>query len=407
VWDAPAPYLEMRGLGAEEHEVYDRPTQSGESGTLYEHCVRALDRACTVGAHGLPLMGSGDWNDGMSRVGIQGKGESIWLAWFLVAALRRFAEHAERRGDLAVANRSRERATAYAVAVERDGWDGEWYRRAYFDDGTPLGTATDLECQIDSIAQSWAVISGAGDPARARQAMGAVGARLVNEEARTILLLTPPFDETSRDPGYIKGYVPGVRENGAQYTHAALWTVLAEVGLGHGDRAFALMELLNPLTHARTRADADRFKAEPYVVVADVYSAPGHEGRAGWSWYTGSASWSYRTALEGLLGFTKRGDTLAISPCIPRAWETFSIEYRFGEALYAITVRNPDHVETGVASVTLNGIPCESGILPLDPGKARHDVVVDMGVPFGKDSSQNGASARPALSEEQSMRVFR
>ena len=263
-------------------------------------------------------MGCGDWNDGMNRVGIEGKGESVWLAWFLAATLRRFAEHAAARQDADVAERCRRRADAYAAAVETTAWDGAWYRRAYFDDGTPLGSAQSDECQIDSIAQSWATLSGAGQPDRARKAMESVGEQLVRDDARLIMLLTPPFDHTAHDPGYIKGYLPGVRENGAQYTHAAIWTALATARLGDGERAVHLLDMLNPFTHASTAADVATYKVEPYVVCADVYTAPHHVGRGGWTWYTGSASWMYRAALEGVLGFTKRGNVCRIEPCVPR-----------------------------------------------------------------------------------------
>jgi cellobiose phosphorylase len=359
--------------------VYDRPTRSARTASLYAHCLLALQTACTEGAHGLPLMGSGDWNDGMNRVGVEGKGESVWLAWFLITTLRRFMMHAERRGDQATVAWCRTRASDYAAYVEREAWDGAWYRRAYFDDGTPLGSASSEECQIDSIAQSWSVLSGAGDPERARMAMRAVGERLVRDDDRLILLLTPPFDKTPHDPGYIKGYVPGVRENGAQYTHAALWTVLAAVGLRDGDRAFHLMDLLNPLTHARTAEEAERYKVEPYVVAADVYTAPGHVGRGGWTWYTGSASWSYRAALEGLLGFSKRADRLSISPCIPASWDEVTIDYRFGASSYAITILNPDGVSTGTRLVELDGVPCPDGEIELRDDGTEHVVRVTMG----------------------------
>jgi cyclic beta-1,2-glucan synthetase len=379
IWDETAPYLSMRVLTPDEHEVYDQPRESDERGTLYEHCVRALDRACTTGEHGLPLMGSGDWNDGMNRVGVQGKGESVWLAWFLTATLRRFAVHADARGDSRTAERCRSRADAYAAAVEQSAWDGDWYRRAYFDDGTPLGTAADEECQIDAIAQSWSVLSGAGDPVRARRAMQSVNERLVRNDARLVLLLTPPFDRSERDPGYIKGYVPGVRENGAQYTHAALWTVLAMVELGDGDRAGELTRMLNPLSHARTSDDAERYKVEPYVVAADVYAVRGNEGRGGWTWYTGSASWSYRVALEGVLGFEKVGDLLRIDPCIPSAWDGFSLEYRYGESVYAIEVQNPEHVSGGVAALTIDGVASTNGHVVLSNDGMRHTVIVVLG----------------------------
>ncbi|HEX6616279.1 MAG TPA: protein ndvB, partial [Gemmatimonadales bacterium] len=300
------PFLTMRELAPDEQELYDLPQVTDEHGSVYEHCRRALRRASTVGVHGLPLIGGGDWNDGMNRVGIEGKGESVWLAWFLIATLRGFAPYAEARGDLEVAADFRLRADAYAAAVETHGWDGAWYRRAYYDDGTPLGSAENLECRIDSIAQSWSVISGAGDPARRATAMRSLEQHLVRDDARVMPLLTPPFDETPEDPGYIKGYLPGVRENGAQYTHAALWAVLAMALEGHGDRAFELFQMLNPLTHTSTPEEVETYQVEPYVVAADVYTAEGQLGRGGWTWYTGSASWMYRVGLEGILGFTKR-----------------------------------------------------------------------------------------------------
>ncbi|HEY2163654.1 MAG TPA: hypothetical protein VGH04_06685, partial [Gemmatimonadaceae bacterium] len=336
------------------------------------------DRACTAGAHGLPLMGAGDWNDGMNRVGVHGKGESVWLAWFLAATLRRFALHAEQRDDAAAAARFRARADAYVAAAESAGWDGAWYRRAYFDDGTPLGSITNDDCQIDAIAQSWAVLSGAADPARAHLAMQAVDERLVRTDARLMLLLTPPFDQTARDPGYIKGYPPGVRENGAQYTHAALWTVLAMTALGDGDRAGELMRMLNPFSRARTRQAADGYKVEPYVTAADVYAAAEHEGRGGWTWYTGSASWSYRVALEGVLGFEKHGRRLRIDPCIPAAWSAFTLEYKYGAAVYTIEVQNPNGASRGVASVTVDGIAALNGDVTLTDDGSRHTIVVTL-----------------------------
>jgi len=379
VLDASAPYLEMRALNDDEQEIYDLPSVSTETGPLYEHCARAIDRACTVGNHGLPLIGSGDWNDGMNRVGVEGKGESVWLAWFLVTTLRGFAVHADGRGDVASAIRWRARADAYVAAAERSGWDGAWYRRAYFDDGTPLGSATDSECRIDSIAQSWAVLSNAGDLQRATQAMRAVNEQLVREDARLLLLLTPPFDRSTRDPGYIRGYLPGVRENGAQYTHAALWAVLAMARLGDGDRAGELMRMLNPLTHAATDAEVGRYMVEPYVIAGDVYAAAGHEGRGGWTWYTGAASWSYRVALEGILGFEKRGTRLRIDPCIPASWPGFSLEYRYGASRYVIDVRNAGGVSRGVTALTVDGgVPLDGWIDLVDDG-ARRVVAITLG----------------------------
>jgi len=377
VLDVEVPYLTMRELNPDEHEIYELPKVSTESGSIYDHCIRALKRACTKGVHGLPLIGSGDWNDGMNRVGIEGKGESVWLAWFLIATLRKFATHAAVRGDTAMRDEVLAKADDYADAVERTAWDGEWYRRAYFDDGSPLGSRTSDECKIDSIAQSWSVISGAGKPDRTRIAMESLNKYLVRDDARIIILLTPPFDKTPHDPGYIQGYLPGVRENGAQYTHAALWAVLATALQGDGDRALELFQMLNPITHADSPDGVDVYKVEPYVVAADVYTAKGHLGRGGWTWYTGSASWMYRVALESILGFHKRGDMLFIEPCIPSRWKEFTIEYRVGAATYEITIQNPDGLETGAVELTVDGTPAEKAIRLVDDGE-HHRVTASL-----------------------------
>ncbi|HEX7595576.1 MAG TPA: protein ndvB, partial [Gemmatimonadaceae bacterium] len=377
IFDVEIPYLTMRELNPEEHELYELPKVSSDVGNIYDHCVRALRRACTAGVHGLPLIGSGDWNDGMNRVGIDGKGESVWLAWFLISTLHKFAVHAEKRGDTQFRNELLAKADGYAEAVERSAWDGEWYRRAYFDDGSPLGSRTSDECKIDSIAQSWSVISRAGRPDRARIAMQSLNKYLVREDARLILLLTPPFDKTTHDPGYIQGYLPGVRENGAQYTHAALWAVLATALQGDGDRAFELFQMLNPITHADSAKAVDTYKVEPYVVAADVYTAKGHLGRGGWTWYTGSASWMYRTALEGILGFRQLGEELFIEPCIPARWKQFTIEYRFRSSTYEVIVDNPDGLESGATELTVDGKPVEKAINLVDDGK-HHRVTVSL-----------------------------
>jgi cyclic beta-1,2-glucan synthetase len=375
VLDEAASYLRMRGLLPEEHEVYDMPELSGQLGTVYDHCLRALRRACTEGPHGLPLIGTGDWNDGMNRVGAEGKGESVWLAWFLIATLRGFAERCDARGDSATATELRARADRYVEAVEAHGWDGEWYRRAYYDDGTPLGSAQSDECRIDSIAQSWSVISGAGDPARRAQAMRALERHLVREDVG-ILLLTPPFDRTAHDPGYIKGYLPGVRENGAQYTHAALWAVLATAMMGDGERAFTQFQLLNPLERARTPEGVEVYRTEPYVVAADVYSAEGHVGRGGWTWYTGSASWTYRVALEAILGFTRRGDRFRVDPRVPGSWPKFALEYRYGGAVYDVVVERPSAAGAGAQTVVVDGRRIDGDWIELVDDGARHAVVV-------------------------------
>jgi cyclic beta-1,2-glucan synthetase len=376
VLEERAPFLEMRGLEADEHEVYDLPRVSAEEASVYEHCLRALRRACTTGAHGLPLIGTGDWNDGMSRVGAEGRGESVWLGWFLVATLRTFATHVEARDDAGTAAALRAQADTYVEAIEEHGWDGNWYRRAYFDDGTPLGSAASEECRIDSIAQSWSVISGAGQCDRQSLAMRSLDEHLVRDDVGVMMLLTPPFDRTAHDPGYIKGYLPGVRENGAQYTHAALWAVLAHSMLGHGERALELFQMINPLARTATPEGVARYKVEPYVVAADVYTADGQLGRGGWTWYTGSASWMYRVALEAILGFEKRGDVLRVRPRVPESWPELAIDYRFGRSVYRVVVRSPGLVRPGEAVVTLDGQRLDGDAIPLRDDGQEHEVVV-------------------------------
>ncbi|GIV79302.1 MAG: cyclic beta 1-2 glucan synthetase [Litorilinea sp.] len=375
------PFRHGEPLDANEEERYDHYPLTEESYTLYEHCCRAIARGATSGPHGLPLIGAGDWNDGFNRVGIHGRGESVWLGWFLYATLMQFAEIAEQMGDDGRAGEFRQRAIRLQQALEEHAWDGAWYRRAYYDDGSPLGSRQNRECQIDAIAQSWAVLSEGGDPQRARQAMEAVAERLVREEDRLILLFTPPLDKTPRDPGYIKGYPPGVRENGGQYTHAATWTVWAYVAQGDGDRAGRLYRLLNPVYHSDRPEKAAHYRVEPYVVAADVYGEPPHTGRGGWTWYTGSGGWMYRLGLEGILGVQRRGDLLRIDPCIPRDWPGFQLRYRVGRTCYHIQVENPDGVNRGVASVLVDGEPAADGAIPLVDDGQEHHVQVRMGTP--------------------------
>jgi cyclic beta-1,2-glucan synthetase len=321
---------------------------------LYDHCALALDCSLAVGSHGLPLIGTGDWNDGMNRVGEGGKGESVWLGWFLHTTLVSFATIAEKRGDTAHGESWRSHAGALQAALEREAWDGAWYKRGYFDDGSPLGSASNLECRIDSIAQSWAVLSGAAELSRAERAMTSLDDYLIRRGDKLALLFTPPFDQTVQDPGYIKGYPPGVRENGGQYTHAAAWTILALTKLGDGDKATELFSLLNPINHATTAADADRYKVEPYVVAADVYSVPPHSGRGGWTWYTGSAGWMYRAGIEGILGLRRRGTQLLFEPCIPATWPGFEVTFKFHATTYKIAVTNPQAVNRGIVGATLD-----------------------------------------------------
>jgi len=385
VLDESVPFLEGRLLNPDEHEVYERPTVSRQRASLYEHCVRAIALNLSNGEHGLPLMGGGDWNDGMNLVGIVGKGESVWLGWFLLSMLKPFSDIAAARGDIDAADRYRAHAVLLRDALDQ-AWDGEWYRRAYFDDGTPLGSAVNEECRIDSVAQSWAVLSGGADPARARQAMESTDRHLVRrhsehrEHDRLVLLLTPPFDKMTPSPGYIQGYVPGVRENGGQYTHAALWTVLAFARMGDGDRAMELFSMLNPLNHTQTLEEIQRYRTEPYVVAADVYSQPPHTGRGGWTWYTGSAGWMYRVGIEAILGLTRRGDALHIDPCIPRIWPRYEMVFKAPRAEYRIVVENPNGVNRGIALLEVDGVE-QAGrdIQVLDDGGV-HQVRVVLGV---------------------------
>ena len=325
------------------------------------------------------MIGTGDWNDGLNRVGKNGQGESIWLAWFLCDVLKRFATVCEQYGDHETAQRYNSRAKEYAAAIEQSAWDGDWYRRAYYDDGAPFGSIQDPECKIDAIAQSWAVLSGAGDSQRSRQAMQAVLARLVRPQDRLSLLFTPPFDKTSRDPGYIKGYLPGTRENGGQYTHAATWTAWAFAALGDGAQAGVLFDLLNPVLQSDTQEKAAVYRVEPYVICADIYSREPYVRRGGWTWYTGSAAWMYRLGLQAILGFRKIGGALHIDPVIPPAWDGFEIRYQFGESVYLIEVHNPDHVAKHVRQMLLDGQPLNEGSIPLVDDKVEHRVVVTMG----------------------------
>jgi cyclic beta-1,2-glucan synthetase len=380
------PFLDAPPLSPEQSELYFEPRVSQERGTIFEHCVRAIDRSLAVGAHGLPLMGTGDWNDGMNRVGAAGRGESVWLGWFLHAVLTRWADLAEGR-DPEHAGTWRRHARDLAASLERDGWDGEWYRRAYFDDGTPLGSALGDVCRIDSIAQSWSVLSGAAGEDRRRRAMAATDKHLVRRGDRLVVLLTPPFDGTPLEPGYIKGYPPGIRENGGQYTHAAIWAVMAFAALGDGDTAGEMVAMLNPINHASTPAGVARYRVEPYVVAADVYAEPPHVGRGGWTWYTGSAAWMYRAGLESILGVRVRGQRLVLDPCIPRGWPGFTVTFRHHSARYTIAVENPRGVSRGVASVELDGVRLDDPVsIPLAADGKTHRVRVVLG-----DVSPRGA----------------
>ena len=372
VLDEVTPFLEAPPLEPGQHDAYGLPSVSEKSGTLYEHCVRAIDRGITRGPHGLPLIGSGDWNDGFNRVGVGGRGESVWLGWFLHVVLSRFAPICESRGDAERAARYRAEAARLAGKLEL-AWDGGWYRRAYFDDGTPLGSARMEEAKIDSLAQSWAVLSGAAPVAQAERAMDAVRTMLIRRDAGLSLLLTPPFDRTPYDPGYIKGYIPGIRENGGQYTHAAIWVIMAAAKLGHGEEAVELIHMLNPANRTRTAQDVARYKVEPYAVAADVYGHPAHLGRGGWTWYTGASGWLYRAILESVLGLKREGATFRLQPCVPSAWPDYSIRWNHKSSVYEIEVENPERRSRGVAWVELDGRRVDPAAIPLlDDGRSHH-----------------------------------
>ena len=377
--DEKIPFRSAPPLAKGEGERYSEYPQSEQPGSLMEHCLCAIEKGATSGPHGLPLIGAGDWNDGMNRVGENGQGESIWLAWFLNDVLKRFAAICEQYGDIETAQRYQSLAKQYAAAVEQYAWDGNWYQRAYYDDGTPLGSSQNMECQMDAIAQSWAVLSGAGDLQRSRQAMQSVLDRLVRPQDRLVLLFSPPFDKTPHAPGYIKGYLPGTRENGGQYTHAATWTAWAFASLGDGEQVGKLFNLLNPVFQSDTEEKASVYRVEPYVVCADIYSSAPYVRRGGWTWYTGSAGWLYRLGLEAILGFKKIGNTLHIDPVIPPAWDEFEIRYQFGESEYLIQVNNPEHVARHVRQMLLDGQLLTDKVIPLVDDHQKHQVIVTMG----------------------------
>jgi len=374
VLDEKISFLEARLVKPDEESYYDLPNKSEESATLYQHCVRAIERGLKFGEHGLPLMGCGDWNDGMNLVGKGGRGESVWLAFFLFDVLTQFAELARSRNDTAFADRCDAQAELLQTNIELHAWDGGWYRRAYFDNGEPLGSATNPECQIDSLPQSWSVISGAGEPQRSRQAMTAVDQRLVRRQDKLIQLFDPPFDKSSLNPGYIKGYIPGVRENGGQYTHGALWTTMAFALMGDHDRAWELFALLNPIHHGATPAQIATYKVEPYVVAADVYAVAPHIGRGGWTWYTGSAGWMYRLLMETLLGVNREGDQLRLTPRLPTSWPSYKIHYRFRQTIYHITISRLPADAAAENQLFLDGEKLTMKTVPLVDDQREHFV---------------------------------
>jgi cyclic beta-1,2-glucan synthetase len=389
------PFLDAAPLADDQHEAFSTPEVAVERATLFEHCRRAVSHGLTSGPHGLPLIGTGDWNDGMNRVGAGGTGESVWLGWFLCDALQGMAQLSSLLQQPATSRTYQAERTALIQRIEQAGWDGAWYLRGTFDDGTPLGSAENSEARIDSLPQSWAWLSGAADRERADQAMEAAWQHLVREDEAMVLLFEPPFDKMEPSPGYIKGYPPGVRENGGQYTHAALWMAMAMARKGDGERAVQLLRMLNPIEHARDAEAVWHYGVEPYVIAADVYNLPGRVGQGGWSWYTGSAAWMYRAWVEEVLGLQVRGERLRMNPAIPAAWPGFRLNYRHGETLYAIEVENPQGCERGVAWLEMNGQRMAGGVIPLERGLVKHQIRVRMG-----DPEQSSEVAKAHSSED-------
>lgn len=396
VLDEDVQFLDGRQVNPEDDSYFDLPARATATASLYDHCVRAIRHGLQFGEHGLPLIGSGDWNDGMNLVGMQGRGESVWLGFFLCDVLRQFAPVATEHGDASFAGECLEAEARLRQNIEQHGWDGEWYRRAYFDDGAPLGSASNAECRIDSISQSWSVLSRATQVAnekvdnapdtlaRSRMAMKAVDERLVRRDSGLVQLLDPPFDNnSSMDPGYIRGYVPGVRENGGQYTHAAIWAAMAYAALGQREQAWELLSMINPVNHALSAEAVATYKVEPYVAAADVYALEPHTGRGGWSWYTGSAGWMYRLVLESLLGLRLAGETLHLAPCLPADWPAFKIHYRYRETVYHIAVaqsRTGEDGGEGVTSVMIDGVQRTDKTIPLVDDRRDHAVEVNVQV---------------------------
>jgi len=374
------PFLDAPPLNDNQHELFFTPEISLERATLFEHCRRAVAKGLTVGPHGLPLIGTGDWNDGMNLVGAGGKGESVWLAWFLCEVLQGMAEMSVLLEQPELNRSYLDERSALIHRTELAGWDGEWYLRGTFDDGTPLGSKANVEARIDSLPQSWASLSGSAESERVALALESAWNQLVKQDEGVVLLFTPPFEKADPTPGYIKGYPPGVRENGGQYTHAAIWLATAFARKGDGERATELLRMLNPIEHARDAEAVWHYGVEPYVVAADVYRLPGRVGQGGWSWYTGSAAWMYRAWIEEVLGLELRGDKMRINPTIPGSWPGFALKYRHGETLYSIRVENPDSCEHGVVWVEMDGLRIADGIILLERGLVKHQVLVRMGL---------------------------
>ena len=378
VLQAEAGFLESRMLHEGEDSLYDLPVSINLRGSVYEHCVRAIKHSLKYGEHGLPLIGAGDWNDGMDQVGHKGKGESVWMGFFLYDILIKFAKIADEQGDATFAETCRQEAGTLQGNIENAGWDGEWYRRAYFDDGTPLGAKENAECRIDAIAQSWSVLSGAGSEERRNKAMASLDQYLVKRDLKLIQLLDPPFDKNGPNPGYIKGYVPGVRENGGQYSHAAIWTLMAFAALGDRAKVWELFSMIQPVNHSLEEEDTQVYKVEPYVMAADVYANESHRGRGGWTWYTGSAGWMYQFIIGSLLGIELQADSLKFKPCFPLDWPSVSIVYRYKTSVFRITVFQEQGQEGSWWK--LDGTEGKGDMLPLTDDGKEHEVEMHVGV---------------------------
>ena len=369
ILEEEVPYLDGNILQQNEEEKYDLYKVSMVKESIYLHCKRAIEKAMNLGEHGLPKIGTGDWNDGMSTVGNKGKGESIWLGFFLYKVLVDFIPICEKMKDERMIQYCKEMSELLKKNLNKNGWDGRWFKRAYTDDGEILGSIENEECRIDSIAQSWSVISGAGDNDKKFIAMESLENHLIDKENGIIKLLDPPFENGKLKPGYIKAYLPGVRENGGQYTHAAIWAIIAEAMLGFGDKATELYRMINPIEHSRTRESSNKYKVEPYVIPADVYGAGNLAGRGGWTWYTGSSSWFYTAGIEYILGIKIKENSLSFNPCIPKTWNEFSCRYKYGESIYNIKVVNPNNNNMGITSVVINGEKIENTISLDGTGK--------------------------------------
>jgi cyclic beta-1,2-glucan synthetase len=379
ILDERIPFLSAPELMENEHDRYDRFLQENEHYSIFEHCLRAIHRSNKTGTHGIPLIGSHDWNDGFSRIGIQGKGESVWLGWFYCVVLQRFSKICQDKQKPAISEELLSIRSELLENLLNQTWDGNWFKRAFFDDGTPLGSASNSECKIDAIAQSWAVFAGLKDHPKVRSALQSVKKHLIKEEDQLILLFTPPLDQSIQDPGYIKGYQPGIRENGGQYTHAATWTVWAFADMEEGDTAFRYYQMLNPIHHSDSPEKVNKYRVEPYVIAADVYNSPQHIGRGGWTWYTGSASWMYRLGLERIIGLNPQKEGFIINPMIPKHWEEFQIQLRLPKGNFDITIRNPMQVNTGVSSIEMDNEPIRGNIIPWVNDNDVHQVVIRMG----------------------------